>query len=218
MSFRVGAVRVTPFAVDHSTYGCVAYLLEAGGRSLLYSGDLRVHGLKPGMLRAMIGAVAPRGEDVLLMEGTHLGDDREQGVTEYRLEGRIAELARSAPGLVLVAFAAEALADGRPEVVIGSSRGGAVAIRAAARAGVPLVLLAPAWRRFGVAPVVPDTTVVIHGTEDDVVPLDDSEHLMDYNELPSSSLIAIEDGHRLGSPAALAALLRAVAVVGRSVG
>ncbi len=102
--FAVGEFTVTPFAVDHSTFGCLAFLLEAGGKALLYSGDLRRHGRKPGMSRTLIDAIAPRNVDVLLMEGTHLGGEREPGTTEFELEERVVELVKSAPSLVLAAF------------------------------------------------------------------------------------------------------------------
>jgi ribonuclease J len=102
--FRVGDVTVTPFAVDHSTFACVAYLLEAEGRTLFYSGDLRRHGRKPGMIRTLVEQVAPKNIDVLLMEGTHVGGDNGQGISEFGLEEEVVELARTAPALVLAAF------------------------------------------------------------------------------------------------------------------
>jgi ribonuclease J len=102
--FVVGDFTVTPFAVDHSTFGCLAFLLEANGKTLLYSGDLRRHGRKPGMIRTLIEQVSPRNVDVLLMEGTHLGSELEQGTTEFELKERVVELVKTAPGLVLAAF------------------------------------------------------------------------------------------------------------------
>ena len=102
--FAVCDFTITPFAVDHSTFGCLAFLLEAGGKRLIYSGDLRRHGRKPGMIRTLIEQVAPRNVDLLLMEGTHLGGQKEQGKTEFELEERVVELVKSAPGLVLAAF------------------------------------------------------------------------------------------------------------------
>src|SRR4051794_33083590 len=74
---------------------------------------------------------------------------------------------------VSVRAAREALASAVPDVLVGSSRGGAVAMRASAGSTVPLVLLAPAWRRFGVEPVVGRDTRILHGIKDDVVPLAD---------------------------------------------
>lgn len=83
---RVGDFVVTPFAVDHSTFGCLAYLSEAGGKAVLDSGDLRRHGRKPGMIRTRTQRVAPRNVDVLLMAGTHLGGDGDPGLSEFDLE------------------------------------------------------------------------------------------------------------------------------------
>ena len=103
-SFRVGDIAVTPFAVDHSTFSCVAFLLETEGKSVLYSGDLRQHGRKPGMMRALVEQIGPRNVDLLIMEGTHLGGEKEQGTTEFDLEERVVELIRSAPALVLATF------------------------------------------------------------------------------------------------------------------
>jgi pimeloyl-ACP methyl ester carboxylesterase len=103
------------------------------------------------------------------------------------------------------------LARDRPEVIVGSSRGGAVAMRIAAASPVPLVLLAPAWRRFGVMPVVRRESRILHGIKDDVVPLADSIELEQRNRLPAENLIPVNDDHRLASPLAVEALLLAVA-------
>lgn len=99
----------------------------------------------------------------------------------------------------------------RPEVIVGSSRGGAVAMRIAAASAAPLVLLAPAWRQFGVEPVVRRDTRVLHGIKDDVVPLGDSIALEERNRLPPENLLPLNDDHRLASPLALEALLHTVA-------
>src|SRR5690348_3853586 len=76
-----------------------------------------------------------------------------------------------------VRAAGAALAKSRPDVIVGSSRGGAVAMRIAPQSPAPLVLLAPAWRRFGVGPQVRADTRILHGIKDDVVPLPDSIEL-----------------------------------------
>jgi ribonuclease J len=65
----VAGFRVTAFAVDHSVYGSVAFLIEADGKTVLYSGDLRLHGRKPGMARDLTAALKDKTVDVLLMEG-----------------------------------------------------------------------------------------------------------------------------------------------------
>ena len=102
--FTIGNITITPFAVDHSCYGSVAFLLESGRKTVLYSGDLRRHGRKPGMVRDMVAEVGRRDIDVLVMEGTHLGSNRGRGKTEYQLEGEIRDLIAGSTSLVLASF------------------------------------------------------------------------------------------------------------------
>ena len=102
--FMVGEMKITPFAVDHSSFGSVAYLIEAEGKSLLYSGDIRKHGRKPGMARDLVAEIRPRNIDVLLMEGTHFGSGGTKGCTEYELEDEIMGHIKTAPGLALACF------------------------------------------------------------------------------------------------------------------
>ncbi len=52
----------------------------------------------------------------------------------------------------------------RPDVVVGSSRGGAVAMNL--KSGVPLVLLCPAWKRWGSATSVNPGTFILHSPAD----------------------------------------------------
>lgn len=101
---QIGDFTVTAYSVDHSIYGSQAFLIEAGAKTILYSGDLRMHGRKPGMHRSLIEAVAARNIDVLLMEGTHIGHQGHKGVNEYQLEEEITGLIKSAPGITLASF------------------------------------------------------------------------------------------------------------------
>lgn len=101
---KIGDFSVTPFFVDHSIYGAQAFLIEAEGKRVLYSGDLRLHGRKPGMHRTLIEAVSGRTIDVLLMEGTHIGHPDHRGPNEYALENEINGHIQSAQGLVLASF------------------------------------------------------------------------------------------------------------------
>jgi len=100
----IGDFTVTGFPVDHSAYGGVAYLLEAEGKTVLYSGDLRCHGRKPGMIHALVDEARKRSIDVLIMEGTHIGSGRGTGINEYELESRIRSLIEESPQLVLSSF------------------------------------------------------------------------------------------------------------------
>jgi hypothetical protein len=110
-----------------------------------------------------------------------------------------------------VRIARQALRTSSPEVIAGSSRGGAVAMRISPDSPAPLVLLAPAWRHCGVPPTVRRDTRILHGIKDDMVPLADSMEIEARNHLPAENLVPLNDDHRLASPLALAALLEAVA-------
>jgi ribonuclease J len=102
----IGDCRVTPLAVDHSIYGSVTYLIEGEGKTVLYSGDFRNHGRKPGMIRDLLDHLKTKTVDVLICEGTHFGADKEERITEYQLEEQIVGLVESAPALVLATFSA----------------------------------------------------------------------------------------------------------------
>ncbi len=103
---QIGDCRVTPLAVDHSIFGSVAFLIEAEGKTILYSGDFRNHGRKPGMIRDLLNHLTRKSVDALIVEGTHFGSEKEQGNTEHQLEDRIVELVQTAPALVMATFSA----------------------------------------------------------------------------------------------------------------
>lgn len=96
----------------------------------------------------------------------------------------------------------------RPDVVVGSSRGGAVAMNID-RGAVPLVLLCPAWKRWGSASVLQSPAVILHSRADDVIPFADSEQLVASSGLPPQSLIEVGQDHRLADPEPLQAMLAA---------
>jgi hypothetical protein len=57
----------------------------------------------------------------------------------------------------------------QPQVVVGSSRGGAVAMNINS-GEAKLVLLCPAWKKFGAAKTVRPGAVILHSRADDVIP------------------------------------------------
>jgi hypothetical protein len=94
----------------------------------------------------------------------------------------------------------------QPNVVVGSSRGGAVAMNINS-GKARLVLLCPAWKKYGTAKTVKPNTVILHSRGDDVVPFADSEELA---KISGATLIEVGNDHRLADPEPLAAMLRAV--------
>src|SRR3954463_4916510 len=93
-----------------------------------------------------------------------------------------------------------------PDVIVVSSRGGAVAMGLEA-GSTPLVLLCPAWRRWGTATTVKPGTVILHSEADDVIPIAESRDLVRASGLPESALIVVGSDHRLAEPGPLRAML-----------
>lgn len=100
----IGNFTVTGYTVDHTIFGCLAFLIEAEGKRLLYSGDLRSHGRKPGMGKRLIEALKDKPIDAMLMEGTHFGFPDGNLASEYELEDKITELVRTCESLALASF------------------------------------------------------------------------------------------------------------------
>ena len=96
----------------------------------------------------------------------------------------------------------------RPQVVVGSSRGGAVAVNIKCDSA-KLVLLCPAWKKWGTAKTVKSGTVILHSQADNVIPFADSEELVRNSSLPSSALIEVGNDHRLADREPLDAMLEA---------
>ncbi|MCA9174311.1 MAG: alpha/beta hydrolase [Planctomycetales bacterium] len=102
-----------------------------------------------------------------------------------------------------------------PDVVVGSSRGGAVAMNINT-GNSPLVLLCPAWKKWGAATDVKANTTILHSRGDDVVPFADSEELVSNSGLPMTILIEVGTDHGLADPEPLARMLAACEAVSRS--
>jgi len=69
-----------------------------------------------------------------------------------------------------------------------------------------LVLLCPAWKKYGTARTVKPGTVILHSRADDVVPFADSEELA---KTSGATLVEVGTDHRLADLEPLAAMLMA---------
>jgi hypothetical protein len=94
----------------------------------------------------------------------------------------------------------------QPDVIVASSRGAAIAM--GIQSGrVPLVLLCPAWKRWGTVHIAKSNTVILHSRNDDVIPFSDSVELVEASRLPESALIETGNDHRLADPDSLKTML-----------
>ena len=92
--FPIGDFFVTPYLVDHSASDAYAFLIEAEGKRVFYSGDFRAHGRKSVVFRRIIQK-SPKNIDLLFMEGTMLGRDNSEFPTEEAVEAKILETIRA---------------------------------------------------------------------------------------------------------------------------
>tara|TARA_B100000282_G_scaffold251910_1_gene196596 strand:+ start:641 stop:1102 length:462 start_codon:yes stop_codon:yes gene_type:complete len=111
------------------------------------------------------------------------------------------------PFNIAVKIAEDVINYEKPDVVVGSSRGGAVAMAANTK-DCKVILIAPAWRRFGVSKTVSPGTVILHSESDDVVPFEDTQELFRSNT--GLEVIACEDTHRMSSDETLRKILECV--------
>lgn len=108
-----------------------------------------------------------------------------------------------------VRIAQRAFDEARPDVVVGSSRGGAVAL-SIDPGEARVVLCCPAWRRFEVSAKAVPNTWILHAPADKEVAFADSVELLARSGLPSDRLVSVGHDHRLHGQPAFASLLRLV--------
>ena len=106
---QLGPFAVTPFLADHSAFDSYSLLVEAHGRRLFYTGDLRGHGRKSTLFDRLVGAPPPA--DVLLMEGTHVrrSDTPTPRSTEQSLEDDLVRTIQATAGMVAIFSSAQNL-------------------------------------------------------------------------------------------------------------
>ena len=104
--FEIGDFTIKPYLVDHSGFDSYAFLIKSWGKSIFYSGDFRSHGRKGKLFEKFLKK--PPQVDVLLLEGTMIGTERETGVlTEEQLEARFVDSIRATEGAVFVTLSSQ---------------------------------------------------------------------------------------------------------------
>jgi len=102
----IGPFTVTPYLNDHSAFDAYSLLVEADGRRLFYTGDIRAHGRKARLFEELLRK-PPAAVDALLMEGTNIREGasgEELGPTERDVEDACVETFKSAQGIILSMF------------------------------------------------------------------------------------------------------------------
>jgi ribonuclease J len=98
--FQLGPFTLTPYLADHSAFDAYSLLVEANGRRLFYTGDIRAHGRKSALFDRLVAH--PPAADALLMEGTNVRAAAAPALrtTEVDVEHELAETFATTAGLV----------------------------------------------------------------------------------------------------------------------
>jgi len=126
-SFSIGNILITPYLIDHSACDSYIFLVEADGKRIVYTGDFRSHGRKRKLFKSFLKQ-CPLPVDLLLVEGTAIGDEYSKVMTEEEGEERIFEICKNTEGFVfgfsstqnidrIVSFYKAALRSGRTLVI-----------------------------------------------------------------------------------------------------
>ncbi len=98
---KLGPFLITPYLVDHSALDSYAFMVDAEGKTLFYTGDFRGHGRKRRLFEEFIQN--PPAIDVLMMEGTMVGPRSDEAfLTESELEEALTDVMQRCEGTVFV--------------------------------------------------------------------------------------------------------------------
>jgi len=100
-SFICGQFRITPYLMDHAAFDAYAFVIEAEGKKIIYTGDFRAHGQKKKIFNWFLHN-APREADAILLEGTMIGRSGEYVMAEEELEKEAVKIMEKADGPVLI--------------------------------------------------------------------------------------------------------------------
>lgn len=92
--------------MDHSAFDAYGFLVQAGKKSLFYTGDFRGHGRKAKLLEQLIKH--PPKVNALLMEGTLIGErTNELTISEDDLQKNFVRVIKETLGIVLVSLSSQ---------------------------------------------------------------------------------------------------------------
>ena len=86
--FSIGPFSVTSYLMDHAGFDASAFLIEADGKRIFYTGDFRAHGRKSKVFEHIINDPI-KNVDCMIMEGTTLGGSHEGLNDEIDVEKKL---------------------------------------------------------------------------------------------------------------------------------
>jgi len=100
---HIEGLRFRAFPVDHSIPGAVAYLFHTGEGPVVYTGDLRLHGRHGDQTRRFAETVAKEKPYLLIVEGTRLGRETSENITEEHVRQNALKIVKNSSGKLVIA-------------------------------------------------------------------------------------------------------------------
>ena len=71
---KIDSIEIEPVHVDHSLPGCYGFVIHTSSSTIIYSGDLRIHGNRPDLTTDFINKSCDSKPEWMLCEGTRMGE------------------------------------------------------------------------------------------------------------------------------------------------
>ncbi len=102
---RIDGVEVKPIHVDHSVPAAYGHVLHCPGGTVVYTGDLRLHGPRSDMTREFVNRAAAEKPIALICEGTRVSpEDPREDLSEKEVGERARKLVAGSKKLAIVSF------------------------------------------------------------------------------------------------------------------
>jgi len=99
---KIGSIEVEPVHVDHSVPAAYGFIIHTSEGSAVYTGDLRVHGVKSSMTYDFVEQSKEEKPEVMICEGTNISDADVS--SEDEVKTKVARVVKGTDKLVLADF------------------------------------------------------------------------------------------------------------------
>ena len=105
---HIGDISITPFSVSHSAPDSYMFLIECDGRKVLHTGDFRDHGyIGKGLYPMLEKYIIPAGIDVLITEGTNVGQISKSVIPEEEIRKQLQEIIQKYKNIFILGSSAD---------------------------------------------------------------------------------------------------------------